>query len=114
MTLEEAIYHTETRKKMVQSTCFSCWSEDAEMGLQALYFMKKMQWIPVSERLPEENEYAGDVWKYYLVQDEYGDIYVAHLSKRGWEPTGALYTLRQEIVAWMPLPEPYKAEREEE
>ena len=35
---------------------------------------KKDGWIPCSERLPKQNEYIGNVCKYDLVQDCYGDI----------------------------------------
>ena len=69
-------------------------------------------WIPVSERLPEENEYIGDVCKYYLIQDEYGDMHVAHLSNVGWIPMDSLKAIGNEVIAWMPLPQPYKGESE--
>ena len=65
-------------------------------------------WIPVSEKLPKENEYVDNVCKYYLIQDEYGDMHVAHLSSRGWETIESVKALGDDVVAWMPLPEPYK------
>jgi hypothetical protein len=74
---------------------------------------KTGRWIPVSERLPEENEYIGDVCKYYLIQDEYGDMHVAHLSNVGWIPMDSLKAIVGEVIAWMPLPQPYKGESEE-
>lgn len=70
-------------------------------------------WIHVSERLPEENEYIGDVCKYYLIQDEYGDMHVAHLSNVGWIPMDSLKAIGNEVIAWMPLPQPYKGESED-
>lgn len=70
------------------------------------------KWIPVSERLPKESEYVGNVCKYYLVQDEYGDMHVAHYKKIGWIPVHSLKALGDEVVAWMPLPKPYEAEME--
>jgi len=73
----------------------------------------KAEWIPVSERLPKENEYIGNVCKYYLIQDEYGDMYVAHLSNVGWIPMDSLKAIGNEIIAWKELPQPYKAESEE-
>ena len=72
------------------------------------------KWIPCSERLPKENEYVGDVCKYYLIQDEYGDVYVAHLSSVGWIPINSLKAISDEVVAWQPSPQPYKAEMESE
>ena len=71
-------------------------------------------WIPVSEQLPKENEYIGNVCKYYLIQDEYGDMHVAHLSNVGWIPMNSLKAIGDEVIAWMPLPQPYKAESEDE
>ena len=72
------------------------------------------KWIPCSERLPKENEYVDNVCKYYLIQDEYGDMHVAHLSGRGWETIESIKALGCEVLAWMPLPEPYREESEVE
>lgn len=66
----------------------------------------KSGWIPVSEKMPEK---GGD----YLVTIEWkgsysGDVYtetnmaVYREKEKEWDCTG--------VVAWMPLPEPYKAE----
>lgn len=68
----------------------------------------KTRWIPCSERLPKENEYIGNVCKYYLIQDEYGDMHVAHLSKVGWIPMDSLKAIGDEVIAWRELPQPYK------
>jgi len=57
-------------------------------------------WIPVTERLPEE--YAQ-----YLVCDEDGDCCVYWLEDAYWARRDIE---REHIVAWMPLPEPYKYE----
>lgn len=75
---------------------------------------EQTRWVPCSERLPKENEYVGDVCKYYLIQDEYGDMYVAHLSSVGWIPINSLKAISDEVLAWRPLPKPYKAEMESE
>lgn len=71
------------------------------------------EWIPCSERLPKEDEFVGNVCKYYLIQDEYGDMHVAHLSSRGWETIESVKALGCDVVAWMPLPEPYKGGEDE-
>ena len=75
--------------------------------------MEYGKWIPTSERLPKMNEFVGNVCKYHLVQDEYGDMHVAHFSKSGWTSIDGIREIKAEIVAWMELPLPYKAESEE-
>ena len=69
------------------------------------------KWIPVSERLPEPKEYVGDVRRYYLIQNEYGDMMVARWDGQRWEQIyqNGKY-IEDEVVAWMPLPSPYKGE----
>ena len=42
---------------------------------------KKEEWIPCSEKLPKPNELVDNVRKYYLIQDEYGDMHVASYLK---------------------------------
>lgn len=74
---------------------------------------QEQKWISVSERLPKAGEYVGDVDKYYLVQNEYGDMMVARYThSEYWEQIFQVKPIADEIVAWMPLPEPYKAESE--
>ena len=70
---------------------------------------KKEEWIPCRERMPKQNEYI----EYYLIQDEYGNMCVARYTKKGWHPIESLFFL-DDVVAWIPLPEPYKAEMESE
>ena len=74
---------------------------------------KKDGWIPCDIRLPKQNKYIGNVCKYYLVQDKYDDMYVARYTERGWNPIDTLFFL-DDVVAWLPLPEKYKAETEKE
>ncbi len=72
------------------------------------------RWIPVSERLPEAGEYVGDVDKYYLVQNEYGDMMVARYThSEYWEQMYQLKPIADNIVAWCELPQPYKGESED-
>ena len=63
---------------------------------------QKQAWIPVSERLPEKNDV------YLVAINSYGcptrDVDgFSSQSVRKWEMYG------KSVVAWMPLPEPYKA-----
>ena len=56
--------------------------------------------------------------KYYLVQNEYGDMMVAcykgNKTSTWWEQMYKYDKIEDSIVAWMPLPEPYKEEVEAE
>ena len=76
---------------------------------------EQTRWIPVSERLPKPGEYIGDVDKYYLVQNEYGDMLVARYThSEYWEQIYQFQPIGDKIVAWRELPQPYKAESEDE
>ena len=69
----------------------------------------QQKWIPCSERLPKAGEYIEDVAKYYLVQNEYGDMLVARYTHgEYWEQIYQSKPIGDEIVAWMPLPKPYE------
>ena len=66
------------------------------------------KWAPCSKQLPKANEYVDGVAKYYLVQNEYGDMLVARYVKRDyWEEIYKLGPIADKIVAWMPLPKKY-------
>ena len=73
---------------------------------------KEHRWIPVSKKMPEEN-------KSVMASTELGVFPEARYSKKyGWEwarEAGDNYWCRieYEVTAWMPLPEPYKAESED-
>ena len=81
-----------------------------EMGIHAL---KETQWIPISERLPEEEEYI------LLSFANYTGLDIGRYEKDGEndkfypgddEETYAHYGLI--VNAWMPLPKPYKEKTE--
>ena len=61
----------------------------------------KSEWIPVSERLPEWGERV-------LTIDNDGDYEINHIMDDEYDEWFYDY----DIIAWMPLPEPYKAESE--
>lgn len=66
----------------------------------------KAEWIPVSERLPED--YIHVLCQFYL--GGMGECYLAHGA---FHVVGGLVMTCNEVVAWMPLPQPYNAESEE-
>jgi hypothetical protein len=76
------------------------------LNKQASSSEKPNKWIPLSKEMPIIGE---DV----LLCDLDGDIYISYLhigGRWGFEYCGNEI---KNIVAWMPLPEPYKAESEE-
>ena len=77
-----------------------------------------VKWVPVSERLPIPNSVYEDVFVYYLVQNEYGDMMVATFVQfpggaRVWQQMYQDGAIMEDIVAWMPLPEPWKGGEDE-
>ncbi len=82
-----------------------CCAEDAEALDMAIKALEQTRWIPVSERLPEEE---GN----YLVY--YNDGYIA-VSE--WHPNPyekiCFDLLPSLIVAWMPLPPSYEPQESE-
>ena len=79
-------------------------TEAVHMAIEALE-QPEPQWIPCSERLP-------DVAQRVLLSG-HGTVMVGALHSSGkysLEPTGISYVYQKDdIDAWMPLPEPYKA-----
>ena len=68
----------------------SCDNKDAIKALE-----QEPRWIPVSERLPEEGIYLVCTDKGYIATIMYD--------------RSMKWLLRAKIIAWMPLPQPYKA-----
>ena len=68
------------------------------------------QWIPCSERLPEDEEEV-----IVSVRDDSGDNTLNYSSFGWYACAGDFWVVDNEVnervVAWMPLPEPYKEER---
>lgn len=72
---------------------------------------EQTRWISVSERLPKAGEYVGNVAKYYLVQNEHGDMMVARYThSEYWEEMYHFNPIADEVIAWRELPEPYEVQ----
>lgn len=82
------------------------------------------RWIPVSERLPKKCEYGnvlvtyipsgGTLWATVIIA-HYSDLMgIAkpsfHIGEVGKE---SFQNITKHVIAWMPLPEPYKSESED-
>lgn len=97
-----------------------------EMGIKAL---EQTRWIPVSEKLPEvrDDKYGDtsddvlicvmDEDGYYSISTGFYGYYPNNGSYQGWwsvwtDGCDKLYS-KDKVVAWMPLPQPYKIESED-
>ena len=88
---------------------------DAETRLMSLY--PEPQWVPCSERLPDDKRqvlvYAQSVHfalaKYDEMREADGTYSKQWVTFDAWKP---FYKIKN-VIAWMPLPEPYAERREE-
>lgn len=121
MTPQEAINHGKEQLEIFGGEH----KEFIELAVKAL---EQTRWIPVSERLPEvmdgSNDECSDDVLICVADDEYITIstgfygyYPRSKSQQGWWSMWA-YGCHQldskyKVIAWMPLPQPYKAESED-
>ena len=80
----------------------------------------EQQWIPCSERLPEKNgrylatrglKACNSIWnRVYIIN--YSDLMGLKAEKIWWDGNVGKSDFQRidDVVAWMPLPEPYKGE----
>lgn len=87
------------------------WSEETveaiKMGIHAL---KETQWIPCSERLPEESDYyMACVYDEEADDYDYRKNWFAHKDDYDTDESEWRELMPFErVTAWMPLPEPYR------
>lgn len=138
MTLDEAIkhceevaeknenkaqeWHKQTKNRVVnfcekaiqaENDCIECADEHKQLAewLKELKQLREQtRWTPISEKLPKESgDYfttiSFDIDGKEPVREVYKD-YFSVLSQK-WLYHG------EDVIAWKPLPEPYKAESEE-
>lgn len=69
--------------------------------------LAEAEWIPCSERLPEVDVEV-------LTTTDWSDVLIAWLKKGGAWETEEYILANDEILAWMPLPKPYREDGEPE
>ena len=89
----------------------------------AIRALERTKWIPCSERLPEESsrylvtrglKACNSLWnRVYIVN--YSDLMGLCKEKIWWNGNAGKpdFERYDDVIAWMPLPKPYKAESEE-
>ena len=80
--------------------------EALEMAIAALKKQEQDRWMPVTERLPEENGR-------YIICYEDATTFLDYFNGKWFFPLGKHAMACEEtgtIVAWRPLPEPYTEE----
>lgn len=110
MTLDEAIEILNSFPHFNEEQNTQRIYDAVDMGIKALE--QQPRWIPVSERLPEDEQEilfstkTGRVHSGKYHDDDSANQWYSHRDKcRAWNNV---------VNAWMPLPEPYKTESEEE
>ncbi len=90
--------------------CNTCPTDTAKKALEK---QATSEWIPVSERLPDNADEdvlitVNGTYKNITYEDA---IMLAVYDKdEGWIIDGYQYWLTAQVTAWQPLPEPYKGE----
>lgn len=98
------------------------WNHDYERGftdaiIRVIGLPSVNQWTPCSERLPVErtNPNTHD-FEYVICSTTFGDVRaykfgapIGHDEPHFWHGAGIM---DEYVLAWMPLPEPYKGEEE--
>lgn len=110
MTAEEAV-------KQIKENCyFASISEKTKQALDmAIKAIEQTRWIPVSERLPEFTaDYKVTVGINYDGGGMFPEIRIALYNKvyKCWVVYESDRAIVGDVIAWMPLPEPYKEDAE--
>lgn len=92
--------------------------DKAKAEVLASIEITQVEWIPVSERLPEEMQRVLIWFEYYRYGDfncMYQTFGFGYVCDGKWSPfiNGETGWQDYRIIAWQPLPEPYKEEGDE-
>jgi len=129
----KGLFIPEITAEMFKNSCLE--SIEALVAEGEIYDIEYSPWISVSEKLPEDLEPVNITWVNHEPEPYYHDIKDKNFVATGiyyrgqwyWYSTTCADYLGEygsnevdkvddavEIIAWMPLPEPYKAKSEDE
>jgi hypothetical protein len=125
----KGLFIPEITAEMFRNGCLE--GIEALMAEGEIYDIDYTEWIPVSERMPDAEECPMDciVTRKNEFIGNFVDMAVAEAdgtwSHEDWDAivlgdvksgrkTGLISTHDNEIIAWVPLPKPYREESEEE
>ena len=100
MEIQEILNYLDTTLHPIVSP--DNWNVYAELHDMVSMLPSAQQWIPCSERLPDNDESV-------LISNSHG-VTKAWWNGRFW--TSIAVKKYKTVTAWMPLPEPYKGEQE--
>ena len=97
------------------------WNEVNRMGMIEIPIERRepvMRWIPCEERLPEDYTDVL-VWFEYFRYGDYNCLYQTYgigdyIANYGWMINHETGWHKLRVIAWMPLPEPYQGEGEQD
>ena len=129
MTEKEAIFVLHKLKPTIpradgKSTTHILETTALDLAIKALDQEKKTgRWIPCSKRLPEKNgryivtrglKDCGSLWNRVYIAN-YSDLMGLCKEKIWWSGNVGKsdFERHDDVLAWMPLPEPYKEESED-
>lgn len=84
--------------------------EAIDMAIEALSAEAVQGWIPCSERLPKARESVILSTKEWTGEGCYWETTKHHVIWKGYRWNATYWD--DEVIAWMPLPKPYREERE--
>ena len=103
MTREENLYWLNQEIQTWENECQSKHPVKEALYAARRALEQEQRWIPVTEGLPKKDGL-------YLVSVK--NDHLRRYSKTCWYSNKNWFA-RQDVVAWMPLPQPYKAESED-
>jgi hypothetical protein len=121
---QAAIDAIDVLKRNYPSSCFEDLCKAVDIAIKVLSAQPEQRWIPCSERLPEENgrylvtrglKACDSLWNRVYILN-YSDLMGLKKEKIWWSGNVGKsdFERHDNVLAWMPLPEPYKESEDKE